>query len=94
MNFNISSRSKTILEKLDSFVIEHIYPAEQEYQTQLEQDRWQVPPVMEALKAKADAEAQMRAAKEAMAKAKAAVKAHTRTKRERKSESVKAEQAP
>ena len=53
MNFNISSRSKTILEKLDLFVIEHIYPAEQEYQMQLEQDRWQVPPVMEALKAKA-----------------------------------------
>lgn len=43
-------------ERLAAFMDEHIYPNEQTYQEQIETgDRWQIPPLMEGLKAKAKA---------------------------------------
>lgn len=53
MNFEISPKSKILLDKLKSFMDEHVYPAEDDYYAQLEKDRWQVPTIMEALKIKA-----------------------------------------
>src|SRR5215831_8688536 len=43
------------LEQLTDFMVRHVYPAEQTFRDQLDQGptRWQVPPVMEELKAKA-----------------------------------------
>ena len=51
-----SARAKELLERLTVFMAEHIYPNEKTYQEQIETgDRWQVPPLMDELKAKAKA---------------------------------------
>jgi len=55
MDFEYSDRSKALLEKLNKFMDEVIYPAEPVYEEQMEKakDRWQLPPVIEQCKAEA-----------------------------------------
>ena len=55
MDFEYSDRSKALVEKLNKFMDEVIYPAEPVYEEQMEKakDRWQLPPVLEDCKAEA-----------------------------------------
>ena len=55
MDFEYSDRSKALLEKLNKFMDEVIYPAEPIYEEQMEKakDRWQLPPIIEECKAEA-----------------------------------------
>lgn len=54
MNFDFSERCEEYRSILLSFMDEHVYPNEKTYHDQLEAgDRWQSPPIMEELKAKA-----------------------------------------
>jgi acyl-CoA dehydrogenase len=55
MDFEYSKRTKEYMEQLSDFMEKHIYPSEQIFVDQLnaQPTRWQVPPVMEELKAKA-----------------------------------------
>src|SRR5436190_13506077 len=55
MDFEYSDRSKGLLEKLNKFMDEVIYPAEPVYEEQMAaaKDRWQLPPVIEQCKAEA-----------------------------------------
>jgi alkylation response protein AidB-like acyl-CoA dehydrogenase len=57
MDFEPNAKSRGYLEKLRSFMSEHIYPNEAEYYREHESspDRWQVPPMLDALKRKARA---------------------------------------
>jgi acyl-CoA dehydrogenase len=57
MDFEYSDRSKALLEKLNKFMDEVIYPAEPIYEEQMEKakDRWQLPPIIEECKAEARA---------------------------------------
>src|SRR5262249_31047222 len=51
-----SARARELRERLAAFMDEHIYPNEKTYQEQIESgDRWQVPAIMDELKAKARA---------------------------------------
>ncbi len=58
MLFPLSKRAEDLRRRLTAFMEEHIYPAEAEYERQLETlpSRWHVPPLMEELKAKAKAQ--------------------------------------
>ncbi len=49
-------KTKQLLPKLHAFMDTHVYPAESVYAAQLDEERWRVPPIMEALKEKAKAE--------------------------------------
>ena len=54
----MSSRAEDLRDRVAAFMEEHIYPAEHVYEDQLAgigADRWQIPPIMEELKAKAKA---------------------------------------
>ncbi len=55
MDFEYSKRTKEYMEQLTEFMNAHIYPNEQTYVDQLNSGptRWQVPPILEELKAKA-----------------------------------------
>ena len=55
MEFEYSRKTKMYMEQLQDFMDKHIYPSERVFQEQLaaQPTRWQVPPVMEELKAKA-----------------------------------------
>ena len=55
MEFEYSKKTKMYMEQLTDFMGKHVYPAEPVFTEQLNQGptRWQVPPVMEELKAKA-----------------------------------------
>ncbi|MBI1736204.1 MAG: acyl-CoA dehydrogenase family protein, partial [Candidatus Rokubacteria bacterium] len=55
MQFEYSARTKMYQEQLTDFMNKHVYPAEHVFHEQLEKapTRWQVPPIMEELKAKA-----------------------------------------
>jgi acyl-CoA dehydrogenase len=55
MDFEYSSRTKMYLEQLQDFMAKFVYPNEQTFRDQLhaQATRWQVPPIMEELKAKA-----------------------------------------
>ena len=55
MEFEYSKRTKEYLEQLTDFMRKHVYPSEPVFQAQLagQPTRWQVPPIMEDLKAKA-----------------------------------------
>src|SRR5947199_4394380 len=51
-----SAKAKSLRERLAAFMDEHVYPNEKPYQEQVEAgDRWQIPPLMDELKAKARA---------------------------------------
>ena len=55
MYFEHSDKVKELMEKLTNFMEEYIYPNEKVYEEQLREseDRWDTPPIMEELKAKA-----------------------------------------
>lgn len=55
MDFEYSERTKDLIEKVQKFMDDVIYPGEHVYHEQLQaqKDRWQLPPVMEELKAEA-----------------------------------------
>src|SRR5438067_605525 len=56
MMFGYSARVKELQQRLTAFMDESVYPSEKTYQEQLRSGRrWQVPPVMEELKARARA---------------------------------------
>ncbi|MEC9179055.1 MAG: acyl-CoA dehydrogenase family protein, partial [Pseudomonadota bacterium] len=56
MNFDYSDKTKSLIEDVANFMDKHIYPAEPIYNQQMKDfgdNRWQVVPVLEELKAKA-----------------------------------------
>jgi acyl-CoA dehydrogenase len=55
MNFDCSDKSQQLLDRLQAFFDEHIYPVEQEYIDAVHNnpDRWSPLPMMEELKQKA-----------------------------------------
>ncbi|MBI3246919.1 MAG: acyl-CoA dehydrogenase family protein [Deltaproteobacteria bacterium] len=55
MDFDYSSKVKELQKRVQSFMAEYVYPNEETYHHQLNSqgDRWQIPPIMEELKAKA-----------------------------------------
>ena len=55
MNFDHSSKTKDLQQRLVAFMDEHIYPNEARYHHEIEQDRWQPVKVIEDLKPKARA---------------------------------------
>jgi len=54
--FEPSARSKALRERLLAFVDHHIYPNESRYQIAVQQAPWQVPPILDELKAIARSE--------------------------------------
>ncbi len=56
MDFEYSDRSKELVEKLNKFMDEVIYPAEPVYEEQMEKakDRWQLPPVLEEVQGRGE----------------------------------------
>ena len=58
MDFELSARTKELQAQLNAFMDEHVYPAEEVYEAQLasQADRWQLPPIVEELKAAARAQ--------------------------------------
>lgn len=57
MDFDYSPKVKELQKRVHSFMEEHVYPNEETFYNQLNNqgDRWQIPPIMEELKAKAKA---------------------------------------
>ncbi len=55
MDFDFSERTQRYQAQLKDFMAEHVYPAEKVFERQLNEapTRWQIPPIMEELKAKA-----------------------------------------
>ena len=55
MDFNFSERVQSLLAQLDGFMHEHVFPAESQYQEQVESadNRWATPPIVTNLKAQA-----------------------------------------
>ena len=55
MEFEFTARTKMYMEQLNDFMRKHVYPAEATFHEQLERQstRWQVPKIMEELKAQA-----------------------------------------
>jgi acyl-CoA dehydrogenase len=55
VNFDYNQKTKDLLAKLQAFMDEHIYPNEEAFHRQHDEmpDRWQIPPLMDELKAKA-----------------------------------------
>ena len=58
MDFELSPRTKDLQAKLNAFMEEHVYPNEAEYEEQLngQDDRWQLPLIVEELKKEARAQ--------------------------------------
>src|SRR3954454_25100547 len=58
MLFSLSARVEDLKRRVTAFMEEHVYPAEDPFERQLEElpTRWHVPPIMEELKRKAKAE--------------------------------------
>ncbi|WAX93543.1 acyl-CoA dehydrogenase family protein [Aminobacter sp. NyZ550] len=55
MDFEYSDKTKNLLERLNAFMDEHVYPNERRYHQEVEADRWGHPPVLGELKARAKA---------------------------------------
>jgi len=55
LEFEYSDKTKQLMAKLNAFMDEHVYPNEAAFYRQHDElpDRWQIPPMMEELKAKA-----------------------------------------
>jgi acyl-CoA dehydrogenase len=53
MNFEYSDKTKGLIEKLELFMEEHIYPQEKKYADYVENNIWKVPPFIDGLKEKA-----------------------------------------
>ena len=58
MDFEFSERTQRYTARVKAFMAEHVYPAEKMFERQLNEapTRWQIPPIMEELKAKARAQ--------------------------------------
>ncbi|WP_415235646.1 acyl-CoA dehydrogenase family protein [Sneathiella sp.] len=58
MSISVSSKSVELKNRVEAFMNEHVYGAEEVYTAHVENsgDRWSIPPIMEELKAKAKAE--------------------------------------
>src|SRR5579864_6785035 len=58
MDFEPSEKVRRLAERVRGFMEAHVYPAETVFERQMAEtlDRWQIPPVMEELKARAKAE--------------------------------------
>ena len=58
MQFDHSPKVRELMQRVEAFMDAHVYPAEQAYFEYVEQaeDRWTIPPVMEELKQKTQAE--------------------------------------
>jgi acyl-CoA dehydrogenase len=54
--FEFSDKAKDLQRRLQAFMDEHIYPNEQRFQEEIEQNRWRPTKIIEELKAKARAE--------------------------------------
>jgi acyl-CoA dehydrogenase len=57
MNFDYSPKVKDLQKRVQQFMNDHVYPNEHLYHEQVDSqsDRWQIPPIMEEMKAKAKA---------------------------------------
>ncbi len=55
MEFEYSQKTRMYMEQLTDFMSKHVYPNEKTFaeQVRTQPSRWQVPPIMEELKAKA-----------------------------------------
>lgn len=55
MNFDYSPKVKDLQKRVQQFMNDHVYPNEHLYHEQVDSqsDRWQIPPIMEEIKAKA-----------------------------------------
>jgi acyl-CoA dehydrogenase len=55
MQFEHSEKTQELIQKVDQFMIDNLYPVEQELLDYIEnaEDRWTIPPLLEELKAKA-----------------------------------------
>ena len=56
MDFEFSDKAKDFQQRLSAFMHAHIYPNEQRYLDEIEQERWSAPRIVEELKPKARAE--------------------------------------
>ena len=56
MHFEFSDKAKDFQQRLAAFMEAHIYPHEQRYHDEIEQERWSPPQIVEELKTKARAE--------------------------------------
>jgi acyl-CoA dehydrogenase len=56
LQFEFSDKAKDFQQRLRAFMETHIYPNEQRYHDEIEQDRWSPPPILDELKPKARAE--------------------------------------
>jgi acyl-CoA dehydrogenase len=56
MNFEYSEKVQDLINRVTTFMEQHIFPVEQEMHEQVALDRWSTPPLMETLKAKAQAQ--------------------------------------
>jgi acyl-CoA dehydrogenase len=56
MDFTHSDKVTTLIEQVRAFMDEHIFPNEHLFHEQIEGNRWETPPIMEELKAKAKAQ--------------------------------------
>ncbi|MEE3329441.1 MAG: acyl-CoA dehydrogenase family protein, partial [Myxococcota bacterium] len=56
MDFDFDEKTANALDQLAKFMDAHIYPNEKEYYEKFnaQEDRWQIPPMMEELKKKAN----------------------------------------
>jgi acyl-CoA dehydrogenase len=55
VTFDFSDKAKDLQRRLQAFMDEHVYPNEQRFQAEIEQNRWQPTKIVEELKAKARA---------------------------------------
>lgn len=55
MIFESSARARELQEQLKAFMVDHVLPVEKEFYAQVASARWQVPPLIETLKRKAQA---------------------------------------
>ncbi|GLQ06827.1 acyl-CoA dehydrogenase family protein [Sneathiella chinensis] len=58
MSISVSARAEELRARVEAFMNEHVYAAEEAYKahTETADDRWSIPPIIEELKAKAKAE--------------------------------------
>ena len=56
MHFEHSEKTRSYLERIKAFMAEHVYPNESTFEEQIQEDPWSTAPIVEELKAKAQAE--------------------------------------
>src|SRR6266851_1952861 len=55
MNFEYSAKTRELMQRVQAFMEEHVYPNERRFHDEVAQDRWRPVPVIEELKPKARA---------------------------------------